>query len=200
MKKNKEKMKRKIELDLEQAKELYKAQPELRELLLTTFTLFELKGLKTWEDLRTVSGYVVKDKHDEISETEMESPNYDYSGRPSWNPKYPSITYSHDIRIYQVSENKTDCNLCFKNIFATEKQAKSSLAMAQLSQLMKDLGDECVVDWTSTQVKYSIIRDRNQITANQNYDIYQFLAFKTSIVRDEFMKIHEKLIKEYFEL
>lgn len=87
-----------------------------------------------------------------------------------------------------------------RNIFATEKQAKSALAMAQLSQFMKDLGDECDIDWEDdANVKYAITRQKNTIISETYYySYYNFLTFKTVKIRNAFMKKHERLIKDYF--
>ena len=85
-----------------------------------------------------------------------------------------------------------------RDIFATEKQAMSALAMAQLSQLMADLGDECDVDWSSNSTKYILNRSNKTIDSNYTYHEYYFLAFKTESVRDAFLEKHEELIKQYF--
>ena len=91
-----------------------------------------------------------------------------------------------------------------KNVFATESQAKSALAMAQLSQLMKALGDECKVDWFVATNKFCINRFDNKlgygIGTGAHINTYHFLAFKTASVRDAFLAKHEELIKQYFEL
>ncbi len=83
------------------------------------------------------------------------------------------------------------------NIFKTEKQARSSLAMAQLSQLMAYLGDECDVDWNDASLKCTIYKFQNSIRADINRHMYQFLAFKTAKVRDAFLEKHKELIKDY---
>lgn len=89
-------------------------------------------------------------------------------------------------------------NIAEFNVFATKAQAKSALAMAQLSQLMKDLGDECDVDWGSKgERKFIIIRYNHDIIADVCTGYYCFLAFKTEKVRDAFLKKHEQLIKNY---
>lgn len=87
-----------------------------------------------------------------------------------------------------------------RNTFATESQARSALAMAQLSQLMKALGDECKVDWSDNEPKYIINRKRKELYTTWDRMYYYFLAFKTASVRDAFLKKHEDLIKQYFEL
>ena len=87
-----------------------------------------------------------------------------------------------------------------RNVFYLEKQAKSALAMAQLSQLMKDLGSECEVDWSKDGVKRVIHRRHNRIETEARNSDYEFLAFKTMKVRDAFAKKHDRLIRDYFML
>lgn len=86
-----------------------------------------------------------------------------------------------------------------KGRFATEKQARSALAMAQLSQLMAVYNGDWEQDWSqSTVLKNVIYRRRNTIAADKFYENYEFLSFKTIELRDEFLKNFETLIKEYF--
>ena len=87
-----------------------------------------------------------------------------------------------------------------KNIYATEKQAKSALAAAQLSQLMKAYNGDWVADWKLGTRKYVISRVDNCVRADQWQNLYHFLAFPTAELRDEFLSNFEPLIKEYFEL
>ena len=96
----------------------------------------------------------------------------------------------HERRLLTVVYNR--------NTFATKKQALSALAMAQLSQLMADLGDECEVDWSSNSTKYILNRSNKTIDSNYTYHEYHFLAFKTESVRDAFLEKHEELINQYF--
>lgn len=91
------------------------------------------------------------------------------------------------------------------NIFATEKQAKSALAMAQLSQIIANderfggpVTDE---EWGNAyMLKYAIFRRGDVIMTNVNQSAYKFLAFHTSEQRDLFLKENEDLIKDYFML
>jgi len=86
-----------------------------------------------------------------------------------------------------------------KNLFTTEKIAKSALAMAQLSQLMAVYNDGWEADWNNGQkAKYIIKRQKCAIQVTYFYDGYHFLAFKSAELRDEFLKNFESLIKEYF--
>ena len=88
------------------------------------------------------------------------------------------------------------------NIFATEKQAKSALAMAQISQIMANderfggvVTDE---EWgNENKVKYIIDRYTNGIEIISSISTYFFLAFHTEEQRDLFLKENEDLIKQY---
>lgn len=89
------------------------------------------------------------------------------------------------------------------NTFATEKQAKSALAMAQISQIMANdkrfggvVTDE---EWEDTDLdKYVILRNNLNTTCNgiACYN-YSFLAFHTTEQRDLFLKENEDLVKDY---
>ena len=163
-------MERNLKMTVKQAKKLYKEQPEMRELLLTTFTKEELECvvLKGWYELG------------------------DYINEGWFIDEISSIHQKNVLRA-----NFT------KRYFATEKQAKSALAMAQLSQLMKDLGDECNVDWSdyNKQTKYTIIRHNIFLTyPTATVNGFSFLAFKTAGVCCEFAVKHDRLIRDYFML
>lgn len=86
-------------------------------------------------------------------------------------------------------------------IFATEKQAKSAFAMAQISQIMTN--DErfggVVTDkeWSISNVKYTIERFKNIYKPQSRLDAYSFLAFHTPEQRDLFIEENEDLIKDY---
>ena len=107
------------------------------------------------------------------------------------------------VDIFSDIESNGQDKVCYenKNIFYTKKQARSALAMAQLSQLMAAYNGDWVADWGDfEQKKYIIERVKNKINKNGTTFYYTFLSFKTSELRDEFLKNFEPLIKEYFEL
>lgn len=86
-----------------------------------------------------------------------------------------------------------------RNVFTTLKQAQSALAMAQLSQLMKEYNDGWDPDWDDVQqYKFAIKRYRNQIFTESASVSHYFLVFKTKKLRDEFLKNFEPLIKQYY--
>lgn len=85
-----------------------------------------------------------------------------------------------------------------KNVFLTEKYAKSALAMAQISQLMPYYGGEITnEEWGNSSSKYIIDKYDNRIDISFHRNAYYFLAFHTSEQRDEFLKNHEQLVKDY---
>lgn len=88
------------------------------------------------------------------------------------------------------------------NVFATDKQAKSALAMAQISQIMANdkrfggpVTDE---EWNNFIIgKYVLYKCKDTITTSVNHTTYRFLAFHTENQRDLFLKENEDLVKDY---
>ena len=161
----------------EQAKSLYEQNKSFRDTLLSEFTDEEL-GI----------GLILKDWY-ELGKSKPGRSNKVIEG---WWIDPDSVLIKVDSIVLE------DAN---KNMFATQKQALSSLAMAQLSQLMADLGDECDVDWGGNIVlKYTIVRFGDVLLKDKSVRDFQFLAFKTESVRDAFFKKHEELIKQYYML
>ena len=105
------------------------------------------------------------------------------------------ITTNSHIQYLEISYVES----CNRNNFLTEKQAKSALAMAQISQLMPYYGGEITdKEWDDNNiVKYVIKRMYNRIDLDNYYTIYHFLAFHTLEQRDEFLKNNERLVKDY---
>lgn len=91
------------------------------------------------------------------------------------------------------------------NVFATKKQAKSSLAMARISQIMANderfggvVSDE---EWKKDNIqKYCIIRHSDKIHCDINLLSYCFLAFHTKQQRDLFLEENEDLVRDYLML
>ena len=90
-----------------------------------------------------------------------------------------------------------------RNVFATVKQAKSALAIAQISQIIKNderfggpVADE---EWCRFNLdKYIIYRRGGNIhTCDTTDDEYYLLAFHTKEQRDLFLKENENLVKDY---
>nr|DAN84523.1 MAG TPA: hypothetical protein [Bacteriophage sp.] len=86
-----------------------------------------------------------------------------------------------------------------RNVFLTEKHAKSALAMAQISQLIPYYGGKIANDeWKDSSIrKYIIFRKMSYVGRCEAYSNYEFLAFHTAEQRDEFLKNNEQLVKDY---
>ena len=86
-----------------------------------------------------------------------------------------------------------------KSVFLTEKEAKSALAMAQISQLMPYYGGAITdEDWANEKLrKFIIDRYNNKVFFDANRSFYKYLAFYTEEQRDSFYKNNEQLVKDY---
>lgn len=89
-----------------------------------------------------------------------------------------------------------------KALFATEKQAKSALAMAQISQIMANderFGGAIInEEWGNTNIAKWVIRRRNNdVFVDWTYYWYFFIAFHTEEQRDLFLKENGDLVREY---
>lgn len=90
------------------------------------------------------------------------------------------------------------------NVFATQMQAESALAMARLSQIIANderfggpIADE---EWNNISVKYCIERVGSHVSITSYTTHYIFLAFHTREQRDLFLEENLQLIKKYFML
>ena len=91
------------------------------------------------------------------------------------------------------------------NIFVSEKQAKSSIAMARLGQIMANderFGDAITEkEWADEAItKFTIIRESTGMRFRETNTEYSFLAFHTEAERELFINENEPLIKDYFML
>lgn len=80
------------------------------------------------------------------------------------------------------------------SIFKTEEQCKASIALAQLSQLMKVYNDGWEPDWNLDQIKYCICIDRGRPSICAQINVSRFLSFKSAELRDEFLNNFKDLI------
>ena len=102
-----------------------------------------------------------------------------------------------------VVQFKNNCAKRDNATFKTEKQAKSALAYAQLTQLMAlpEYNGDWVPDWSDDcEAKYIIRRVRNGIDTDYYSITHHHIFFKSEEIRDRFMKNNYDLLKEYFEL
>lgn len=93
-------------------------------------------------------------------------------------------------------------NILNANTHPTEKEAKSALALSELRQWRDKANGEKLCDWADwshpDQYKYCIFRHKNLADYQTNINAFEELAFKTSSIRDQFLKDHLDLIKTYF--
>ena len=101
-------------------------------------------------------------------------------------------------KIYQCDGFK-DC----ANLFKTEKQAKSALAYAQLTQLMAlpEYNGDWIADWTNgSQNQWCIVLYGSGIIVQGYRKFKQQICFKTLEIAEIFLKNNRDLLKQYFEL
>ena len=88
-------------------------------------------------------------------------------------------------------------------IFKTEKQAKSAIAYAQLTQLMAlpCYNGDWKPDWNDDEETKYIIRRVNYLVEKDYYSsIYHPISFKSSEICDIFYTKYMDLLKDYFEI
>ena len=109
--------------------------------------------------------------------------------------------------------SSTDCEIVVDKVsskilksdrfeFIDEKHAKSALAMAQISQLMKYFGGRITdEEWSNSgTIKYVIVKMEGKLDCAASYGEYIFLAFHTKSQRENFLKYNERLVKDYLML
>ena len=98
----------------------------------------------------------------------------------------------------ETNEENTD-----RSTFKTEKQAKSALAYAQLTQLMAlpEYNGDWVPDWCNiNERKYVLCRLQKKIEVDSTVSLHYPISFKSLGIRNKFLENNFDLLKEYFEL
>ena len=85
-----------------------------------------------------------------------------------------------------------------QNVFLNEKYAKSSLALAQISQLLPYYDTN--VYWNILDPKYCICRVKKELEILPFAKHYHILAFNTEDEAERFLKYNEQLVKDYYML
>lgn len=123
----------------------------------------------------------------------------------SWNEAFISGVikgyYVEGSSIEHTGHNK--CTIEDRYTFKTEKQAASSLAYAQLTQLMAlpCYNGDWMPNWDDpNQEKYCITRMRYDIVKLDYSGYFSFLAFKSEKIRDIFFNNHMDLIRQFHQL
>nr|DAT90335.1 MAG TPA: hypothetical protein [Caudoviricetes sp.] len=103
--------------------------------------------------------------------------------------------------IYEITQVNDDTN---RNVFLTEKHAKSALAMAQISQLLPYYGGEITdEEWRDTRIpKYSLGLRRGETKWCYSialiYAIKDFLCFHSKEEAQRFLDSNEDLVRDYY--
>ena len=121
----------------------------------------------------------------------------DYDGSFKIKGFYIDDTFSTIESICDVYNDKDT-----KNLFATEKQLKSALAMAQISQIMindERFGGPITEDeWDEADMKkYCIKRTGHTWYGDVVFSSYYFLAFHNAEQRTLFIRENLQLVKDY---
>lgn len=116
--------------------------------------------------------------------------------------------HSGDSEVKKIEKSRNVYNC--KCIFATEKQAKSALAMAQISQIMAnderfggvvkelDFGNTCAKRfWQIQRIKLKSEKPYiaiNQVDASYDYSVLTFYKLEQAVL---FLEENEDLVKDY---
>lgn len=84
-----------------------------------------------------------------------------------------------------------------KNVFRTEKEAKSALAMAQLSHIIWVANGNKELLRDSNNIYYCYYNHNNKLGSKRELLHVCFLAFETEQIRDKVYAQHKQLIHDY---
>ena len=90
-----------------------------------------------------------------------------------------------------------------RSTFKTEKQAKSALAYAQLTQLMvlEKYNGDWVADWTNVnESKYCIVPVRDELKLEVFFGFKQNICFRNNSTAELFLSNNYDLLMQYSEL
>nr|DAU84888.1 MAG TPA: hypothetical protein [Caudoviricetes sp.] len=100
--------------------------------------------------------------------------------------------------IYEVNGDREDSD---KNVFISEKYAKSALALAQISQLMPYYGGEITnKEWADDDWKHSVNVIGNEICITSTWKTRYPITFHTAEDRARFLSFPEnvQLVKDFY--
>ena len=116
-----------------------------------------------------------------------------------YGTKFISGWYLGDDSVYkETNEENTDMST-----FKTEKQAKSALAYAQLTQLMAlpEYNGDWVPDWNNEdEMKFCIICSREELIIDSFYGYRQKVCFKSMGLAERFLENNSDLLKQFDEM
>ena len=108
------------------------------------------------------------------------------------------INSNSEIKHVTSAEN----NNCNKAIFATEKQAKSALAFAQLTQIINKTNPKFTTNVNKPGNQWQIFynRNTNRLEVCTNEYVSSILTFASKEIAEKFLYIHADLIRQYYML
>ena len=125
----------------------------------------------------------------------------------TWNDLCEAGAISDEIRLsgyYIYDDSNIDMvhrllvNNQNRNVFLTEKEAKSARAAAMISQLMPYYGGAITDSWRDACVnKFTIKRIGGLVKFGVTMTEYSFLAFKTYEYRESFYNNNRQLVEDY---
>ena len=164
---------RNVKVSLETAKRWYQQGGEFKEIALSAFTESELNPIRN-----------------------------EWESKISGKPIYGYLIDSDDSMVCEFEENfraSFDSKCCFK----TEKQAKSALAYAQLTQLMtlEEYNGNWIADWTNrNESKYCIVPVEDELNLEVSLEFKQNICFRNKSIAELFLSNNYDLLRQYFEL
>jgi hypothetical protein len=124
---------------------------------------------------------------------ELEFNKQNGKGDYSWGNSFKGEGFKINNNSAIEHEKTLTPSLLNTAVFKTEKQAKSALAMAQLSHIIAEANG----DWDNYTNKHVLSRV-GDVVANTWYNMsYHFLAFKSAEIRDEVYAQNKQLIHDY---
>jgi hypothetical protein len=118
----------------------------------------------------------------------------------SWEEKDSKLTgYCVNSFSWVYAPYNYDRNCTTMNTFATESQAKGSLALSMLSQQLADVNGDWEPDWGKDNMKWCIHSEFNGsefvFIVTYYWRNHHFLTFKTKEDAEKFLSINIKEIK-----
>ena len=109
----------------------------------------------------------------------------------------------HRVTGYYIDSNSDpksgnySSNINCRNMFTSKEQALASVALAQLSQLMKVYNEGWRPNWRDDdERKYVIYYREDSVRTSCEHGLQRFLALKTAELRDIFLDKFENLIEQ----
>ncbi len=133
------------------------------------------------------------------SETELKPVKNEWESKFSGN----CIEGYYISSLSTVNSIRSECSDEDKAIFKTEKQAKATLAYAQLTQLMAlpEYNGNWIADWTNgNESKYCIVPVGDELKLEVFFEFKQNICFRNKAIAELFLSNNYDLLMQYSEL